>query len=97
MAFDGVSIGISDGLADGEDFSLGLAIVCRARNGLAEPVPLAPMVFAPAMERASGGDARIYVHRMARFYLTAIGILMRKYRIRPFASVGAAGVDACRE
>ena len=118
MAFDGVPIGISNGLPEPRRFCLGCCRVSgcpelESAQGwvemllvpsnrkyfdspacLAELVPKLPVGLSPAMERASGGHARIYVGEDGS--VTLDGDWHLDVEI-PDASVGAAGVDAFRE
>ena len=118
MAFDGVPIGIGDGLPEGRRFCLGrcrvsgcpglenalgaveMLLVPSGRNhfdspaGLAELVPKLPVGLAPAMERASGGHAGIYVCEDGLVLLDGDWHLDVEIA---GASVGAAGIDVFRE
>ena len=118
MAFDGVPIGISDGLPKNRRFCLSR---CRVSAGpglenslgavemllvpsdrkyfdppacLPELVPKLPVGLAPAMERASGGHARIHGGEDGPVPLDGDWHLDVEI---PDASVGAAGVDAFRK
>ena len=117
-AFDGVPIGISDGLPKNRRFCPGrfrvsgcpglenplgaveMVLVPSDRKDIDSPaclpelVPKLPVGLVPAMERASGGHARIDVGENGRVLLDGD----RQFDVEiPDASVGAAGVDAFRE
>ena len=118
MAYDGVPIGISDGLPEPRRFCLGrcrvsgcpglenslgaveMVLVPSDRKYFDSPaclpelVPKLPVGLAPAMERASGGHARIHVGEDGP--VTLDGDWHLDVEI-PDASVGAARVDAFRE